>query len=89
MLARAGVLRTQPSKLAVACFTITLREEAAAQNLQARVLLWTPATSLGGVASSVDWRHRWDPSQDARSLRLSVGVEDPEDLLGDLLDTLS
>ena len=49
--------------------------------------LWTPATSLGGVESLVERRRRH--SNEAQSvnealLRLSVGIEDVEDLWSDL-----
>ena len=42
------------------------------------------ATSLGGVESLVEYRLRSDPGADPRLLRLSVGVEDLEDLKNDL-----
>ncbi|PVU89779.1 hypothetical protein BB560_006272 [Smittium megazygosporum] len=42
------------------------------------------ATSLGGVMSLVDWRHGDDKSQDPRLLRVSVGLEDIEDLKNDI-----
>jgi cystathionine gamma-synthase len=49
--------------------------------------LWVRATSLGGVESSLERRRRW-PGEDVRTpetlVRLSVGVEDVEDLWADL-----
>lgn len=74
-------------KLASPCFSIILRRGDAKQFLK-RLVLFEPATSLGGVSSSADWRKRWDPSQDERLVRLSVGVEDPEDLISDILQAL-
>ncbi len=58
------------------------------------VRLWTHATSLGGVESLLERRRRWAREAadvPATLIRLSVGIEDPEDLWADLsqaLDTL-
>ncbi len=41
-----------------------------------------------GVSSSVDWRHQWDSSTNERLFRLSVGVEDANDLIEDLNQAL-
>ncbi|ROR71956.1 trans-sulfuration enzyme family protein [Bogoriella caseilytica] len=59
----------------------------AAAEVTRRVRLWLPATSLGGVESSLERRRRL--SAEAASvpedlLRLSVGIEDLEDLWRDL-----
>ena len=49
--------------------------------------LWVPATSLGGVESMIERRRRW-PSESVTVpedyLRLSVGIEDVNDLWADL-----
>jgi cystathionine gamma-synthase len=53
--------------------------------------LWVHATSLGGVESSMERRRRWksEPSTIPENLiRLSVGIEDVEDLWDDLRTTL-
>ncbi|MCH8560280.1 trans-sulfuration enzyme family protein [Nesterenkonia sp. DZ6] len=53
--------------------------------------LWTPATSLGGVESLAERRrrHPGEPSSVPDGLiRLSVGIEDVEDLFADLLNAL-
>jgi cystathionine gamma-synthase len=43
------------------------------------------ATSLGGVSSTLESRHRWEPDRvSPKLLRLSVGLEDVEDLWSDL-----
>lgn len=53
--------------------------------------LWTPATSLGGVESLAERRRR-HPGEPASVpdglIRLSVGIEDVEDLFADLLNAL-
>lgn len=48
------------------------------------VRLFTNATSLGGVESLVEHRILSDPSMDPGLIRISVGLEDPDDLIEDL-----
>jgi cystathionine gamma-synthase len=54
--------------------------------------LWVPATSLGGVESSLERRRRW-PSESTTVpedfMRLSVGIENVEDLWADLDQALA
>jgi cystathionine gamma-synthase len=53
--------------------------------------LWVHATSLGGVESTFERRRRWksEPATIPDGLvRLSVGVEDVEDLWSDLAQAL-
>jgi cystathionine gamma-synthase len=58
-----------------------------AQQTCARTRLWIHATSLGGVESTLERRRRW-PDESAAVpeslVRLSVGIEDVEDLWRDL-----
>jgi len=59
----------------------------AADRVVAAVRLWLPATSLGGVESSLERRRRFATESvtvPADLLRLSVGIEDVEDLWRDL-----
>ncbi|HEX9334902.1 MAG TPA: PLP-dependent transferase, partial [Pseudonocardiaceae bacterium] len=50
--------------------------------------LLTAATSFGGLHSTVDRRARWgDPVPDG-FVRLSCGIEDTDDLVRDVLDSL-
>ncbi len=62
-------------------------DAAAAKAIAGRARLFVPATSLGGVESLIEHRatiegpHSQVP---ANLLRLSVGIEDPEDLIADL-----
>jgi len=63
-----------------------------AETVAAQVRLWTHATSLGGVESLIERRrrHPFEPaSVPDNLLRLSVGVEDAEDLWRDLGAALS
>ncbi len=53
--------------------------------------LWVHATSLGGVESTMERRRRWKSEPDTipdNLIRLSVGVEDVEDLWDDLKQAL-
>jgi cystathionine gamma-synthase len=64
---------------------------ATAQAVAESTRLWVHATSLGGVESLIERRRRW-PAENPRVpeglLRLSVGIEDPEDLWADLARAL-
>jgi cystathionine gamma-synthase len=46
------------------------------------------ATSLGGVESLLEHRFGVDPSEDPSLIRISVGLEDFEDLRSDLREAL-
>ena len=64
---------------------------AAADAMLARLELWTPATSLGGVESLAERRrrHQGEPDTVPENLvRLSVGIENIEDLHADLVAAL-
>jgi cystathionine gamma-synthase len=66
-------------------------DEATADALQHRTKLWAYATSLGGVESTLERRRRWraEPATIPPGLvRLSVGVEDVEDLWDDLVQAI-
>ena len=59
----------------------------ATERVAAGTRIWLHATSLGGVESSLERRRRWpEESLDVPEelLRLSVGIEDVEDLWDDL-----
>jgi len=48
------------------------------------------ATSLGGVNSTMESRHRWEGDRIPEGLlRLSVGLEDVEEIWDDLAQALS
>ncbi|HET8540468.1 MAG TPA: PLP-dependent aspartate aminotransferase family protein [Anaeromyxobacter sp.] len=61
-----------------------LASEEAARALPRHLSLIKDATSLGGVESLVEWRRKQDPEAPPTLLRLSVGLEDPADLVADL-----
>ncbi|KAJ6539250.1 cystathionine gamma-synthase [Mycena capillaripes] len=49
---------------------------------------FTPATSLGGVESLAEYRFSWDPTSNPKAVRISIGVEDLEDLKADIRQAL-
>ncbi|NHN54476.1 cystathionine gamma-synthase [Calidifontibacter sp. DB0510] len=62
-------------------------DQAAAEALERAVEVWLPSTSLGGVESMLERRRRHPtepPTVPADLVRLSVGIEDVEDLWRDL-----
>ncbi|KAK2466138.1 hypothetical protein APHAL10511_001780 [Amanita phalloides] len=67
-----------------ATFAILLNKAELAAKLPSLLHCLVPATSLGGVESLIEYRLQSDPGADPRLLRLSVGVEDLEDLKSDL-----
>ncbi|WP_210603193.1 trans-sulfuration enzyme family protein [Brevibacterium oceani] len=70
---------------AIIAFTVDTAEKATA--IAEAVRLWTPATSLGGVESLIERRrrHAAEPETVPEGLiRLSVGIENLEDLWADL-----
>jgi cystathionine gamma-lyase len=57
----------------------------AAQSFLERCALVAEATSFGGVHSSAERRSRWGTDDVPEGLiRFSAGIEDTEDLLGDV-----
>ncbi|KZZ89827.1 cystathionine gamma-synthase [Ascosphaera apis ARSEF 7405] len=66
-------------------FSIVLKTENAARRLPSKLKLFSHATSLGGVESLIEWRAMSDTTVDRRLLRLSIGLENWEDLKADLL----
>src|SRR6478752_1656378 len=76
-----------------AIISVVLAEGAMAADLLChKTRLWTHATSLGGVESTLERRRRWkaEPATIPDGLvRLSVGIEDVEDLWADLETALS
>ncbi|KAL8731890.1 MAG: hypothetical protein Q9166_003174 [cf. Caloplaca sp. 2 TL-2023] len=65
-------------------FVIWAKTEGMARQLPSLLSLFHHATSLGGVESLIEWRSMSDRTVDSRVLRVSVGVEDWEDLKADL-----
>lgn len=76
-----------------AIISIELSTDAAgAQQVVEALRLWTPATSLGGVESLIERRRRHHDEPESvpeTLLRLSVGIENVQDLWADLTQALS
>ncbi|OZJ04109.1 hypothetical protein BZG36_02868 [Bifiguratus adelaidae] len=66
-----------------ACFSVLLYTSAQARKIPFTLTLHQPATSLGGVESLIEWRYGVDPSQDERLVRVSIGLEELDDLKED------
>jgi len=71
------------------CFCILLKDEATAKAFPSKLKYFHHATSLGGVESLIEWRVMSDSSVSPKLLRISVGVENVEDLIDDLHQALS
>ncbi|KAL5339892.1 pyridoxal phosphate-dependent transferase [Aspergillus crustosus] len=66
-------------------FSIVLQSEEFARTLPSKLSLFQHATSLGGVESLIEWRALSNSRVDRKLLRISVGLENWEDLKNDLL----
>eukprot|EP01065_Artemidia_motanka_P005337 TRINITY_DN12586_c0_g1_i1.p2 TRINITY_DN12586_c0_g1~~TRINITY_DN12586_c0_g1_i1.p2 ORF type:complete len:404 (+),score=143.32 TRINITY_DN12586_c0_g1_i1:65-1276(+) len=64
--------------------SIEVKGDGVAKRLPECLKLFRNATSLGGVESLIEWRHRWDPKVTPRLVRLSVGLEAEADLRADI-----
>ncbi|KAI5968167.1 uncharacterized protein KGF55_000014 [Candida pseudojiufengensis] len=70
-------------------FAIELKTELDAKSFPSKLKLFHHATSLGGAESLIEWRAMSDSHISKKLLRLSIGLEDPRDLLNDLINGLS
>ncbi|KAI0921304.1 hypothetical protein AcW2_006320 [Taiwanofungus camphoratus] len=67
-----------------ATFSILLTNAEYARLLPHSLTYFVPATSLGAVESLIEYHVKANPKADPRLIRLSIGVEDMEDLKNDL-----
>jgi len=67
-----------------ATFSILFAEPRHAAKFPHLLRYFVPATSLGGVESLVEYRLQSDPSSDPRLVRLSIGIEEVDDLQADM-----
>lgn len=70
------------------CFSILVENPKHGQLIPAKLKLFTHATSLGGVESLIEQRRHSDETADFGLLRISVGIEDIEDLRNDFRQAL-
>lgn len=66
-------------------FSFYMKTAEQARQLPSHLRLFHHATSLGGVESLIEWRRMSDTEVDERLLRVSVGVENWEDLRDDFV----
>lgn len=69
-------------------FSIEVASPEIAKVLPSKTNLFHHATSLGGVESLIEWRAMSDPFISNKLLRISIGVEDADDLIADLTQAL-
>jgi cystathionine beta-lyase/cystathionine gamma-synthase len=69
-------------------FALYFSNEKQASVFPNKLKLFHHATSLGGVESLAEWRAMSDKHCDRTLVRLSIGVEDAEDLIADLLQAI-
>jgi cystathionine gamma-synthase len=72
-----------------ACFAVHFKSVHHARLICKHLNLFVNATSLGGVESLIEWRFPIDATVDPSLVRISVGLEDLEDLKRDMLKTFS
>lgn len=70
-------------------FSIVLHKEEYTKLLPTKLSFFQHATSLGGVESLIEWRALSDSRVDRKLLRISVGLENWEDLKDDLLQAFT
>lgn len=66
-------------------FSILGKRSEHSKRLPSRMYVFQHATSLGGMDSLMEWRAMRDAGCDKRLLRISCGIEEPEDLKSDLI----
>jgi cystathionine beta-lyase/cystathionine gamma-synthase len=66
-------------------FSIVMKSPDLAKHLPSKLSFFHHATSLGGVESLIEWRTMTDATVGKDLLRVSIGIEDAQDLLDDLL----
>lgn len=70
-------------------FSIHVKTETFAKYFPSKLKYFFHATSLGGVESLVEWRVLSDPEAEPTILRLSIGLEDAQDLIDDLTNAFT
>ena len=82
---RAGWLKKQMPGGFGPVFAVSLKEARFARYLPSKLHLFHHATSLGGVESLIEWRTMSDATVAQDLLRVSIGVENADDLLKDIV----
>lgn len=69
-------------------FALSLMTKEQCKQFPLKLKYFHHATSLGGIESLVEWRAMTDPYIDQTLIRVSIGCEDPNDLIQDLKNAL-
>lgn len=69
-------------------FAIEVKDEQTAKELPSKLKLFYHSTSLGSVHSLIEWRAITDKTVGKNLLRISIGIEDANDLIADLKQAL-
>ena len=81
-------LATRYLHLPLATFSFELESESQAISFARSLILCKQATSLGGVETLIDWRYMYDTTVSSALLRVSIGIEEPDDLIHDFEQAL-
>ncbi|MBN1173761.1 MAG: cystathionine gamma-lyase [Micromonosporaceae bacterium] len=84
----AAIARRQMSRMP-GLVTFTLPDKPAVDRLLTASRLITAATSFGGLHTCADRRAQWGDDTAEGLVRLSCGIEDPDDLVTDLSEALA
>lgn len=69
-------------------FSIEVTDEQTAKEVPSNLKLFYHVTSLGDVHSTIEWRAAIDENAKRNLLRLSIGIEDTDELIADLKQAL-
>jgi cystathionine gamma-synthase len=75
-------------RLPPATFSFELESESQAVSFARSLRFCSQATNLGGIETLVDWRYMYDTSVSPALLRVSIGIEEPDDLIQDFEQAL-
>lgn len=87
-LQKDAFVETQLNGVHSPTFSIEVSTAEFAKTLPNRLKYFVHATSLGGAESLIEWRCLTDPHTSRTLLRVSVGLEDADDLIEDLSNAL-
>jgi cystathionine gamma-synthase len=87
--AQGHALASEQMRAYGSMLSIDLGDAATAAKFVESLDVFTNATSLGGVESLAEHRLKSDPTIDPGLVRLSIGIEDPHDLLADISGSLA
>jgi cystathionine gamma-synthase len=87
--AQGHAIATEQMRAFGSMLSLDLGDADTASRFVGNVEVFTNATSLGGVESLAEHRLISDPTIDLGLVRLSIGIEDPHDLIADISGSLA